>query len=344
MKIKWGIIGSGGIAQRRTIPGLLQAPNAQLVAVMDVNRELAEHVRNKFDVDYAYDRVEDILANDEIDAVYIATPVYLHKEQAIAAAKAKKHILIEKPLALNMSEAVEIERIVKEENVKLALGFMMRFHPLHQKMREIIAKGQIGDIVSCYSRFSCWFPDNQSWRQTQRLSGGGSLMDMGIHCLDLIQYITQSPIKSMMAYSGTKSFHYEVEDSSSVNFELHNGAYGHVSSHFNIPDSAALGQIEIYGTQGSLIAKNTIQQDEAGTLYLSNQQTQSQYNAMQDASYRYEEIHCSFGNMYARQIDAFQRSLLSGSAIDIPIQDALQIQRVVEAAYQSAHSGRRVDI
>jgi predicted dehydrogenase len=311
---------------------------------MDVNRELAEQVQNKFHVPYVYDRVDDLLANEEIDAVYIATPVYLHKDQAIAAARAKKHILIEKPLALNMSEAMEIERVVKEENVKLALGFMMRFHPFHQKMQEMIAKGQIGEIVSCCARFSCWFPDNQSWRQTQRLSGGGSLMDMGIHCLDLIQYITQSPIKSVMAYSGTKSFHYEVEDSSSVNFELHNGAYGHVSSHFNIPDSAALGQIEIYGTQGSLIAKNTIQQDEAGTLYLSNQQTHNQYNAMQDATYRYEEIHSSFGNMYARQIDAFQSSLQSGNSIETPIQDALQIQRVVEAAYQSAQSGRRVEI
>ncbi|MBP3664782.1 MAG: Gfo/Idh/MocA family oxidoreductase, partial [Tyzzerella sp.] len=96
MKIKWGVIGCGGIADRRTLPGMMLADNAELIAVMDANGEVAEKVREKYGAKYAFDNYEELLAIDEIQAVYIASPVFCHKEQAFAAAKAKKHILLEK--------------------------------------------------------------------------------------------------------------------------------------------------------------------------------------------------------------------------------------------------------
>ncbi|MBO5305401.1 MAG: Gfo/Idh/MocA family oxidoreductase, partial [Clostridia bacterium] len=98
MKIKWGVIGCGGIADRRTLPGMMQADNAELVAVMDTRLEAAETCREKYGAKYAFDTIEDLLALKEIEAVYIASPVFCHKEQCVAAAKAKKHILLEKPM------------------------------------------------------------------------------------------------------------------------------------------------------------------------------------------------------------------------------------------------------
>ena len=100
MKIKWGVIGCGGIADRRTLPGMMLSDKVELVAVMDANIEAAEKCKEKYGAKYAFDKFEDVLAVPEIDAVYIASPVFFHKEQAIAAAKAKKHILLEKPVAL----------------------------------------------------------------------------------------------------------------------------------------------------------------------------------------------------------------------------------------------------
>ena len=99
MKVKWGVIGAGGIADRRTIPGLLLAKNAELAAVMEVNMELAEILRAKYGAKKAYDNIDSLLADNGVDAVYIATPVIYHKKQIIKAARAKKHILVEKPVS-----------------------------------------------------------------------------------------------------------------------------------------------------------------------------------------------------------------------------------------------------
>lgn len=119
-KVKWGVIGAGGIADRRTIPGMLLAENAELVAVMEINMELAEKIRAKHNAKKAYDNIDALLADEEIEAVYIASPVVYHKEQAFKAAAAKKHILLEKPLALTSQDSQEIIDKCKAEGVLLA--------------------------------------------------------------------------------------------------------------------------------------------------------------------------------------------------------------------------------
>ena len=104
-KLQWGVIGCGGIARRKTIAGMLLADNLELVSVMDSVLSVAEEVKDEFGAKYAFDNYQAILAQDEIEAVYIASPVFFHKEQAIAAAKAKKHIFLEKPMAMTVEDA-----------------------------------------------------------------------------------------------------------------------------------------------------------------------------------------------------------------------------------------------
>ena len=108
-KVRWGIIGCGGIAEKRTIGGLMMADNAECTAIMDLNPEAVERVGEKFGIARRYTTVEDILAQDDIDVVYIATPVFCHKEQVMAAAKAGKHILLEKPMGITTEEGEEIK-------------------------------------------------------------------------------------------------------------------------------------------------------------------------------------------------------------------------------------------
>ena len=115
MKIKWGVIGCGGIADRRTLPGMMLCENAELIAVMDANKDAADRCKEKYNAKYAFDNIEELLALDEIEAVYIASPVFCHKEQAMAAADAKKHILIEKPVGITAAEAKEIAEYCKNK-------------------------------------------------------------------------------------------------------------------------------------------------------------------------------------------------------------------------------------
>lgn len=346
MKIRWGVIGAGGIADRRTIPGMVLAENAELVAVMEINMELAEKIRAKYNAAKAYDNAEDLLADKDIDAVYIASPVTCHKEQAIKAAKAKKHILIEKPVAMTSEEGWEIINICRQEGVMVATGFMMRYHAYHQKMKEIVESGKLGKIVSCRGQLTCWYPDIPgAWRQQKSLSGGGSLMDMGVHCIDLIQYITGAKGTKVAALTGTKTFSYEVEDSASMIFEMDNGAYAYVDANFNIPDAAARCRLEIYGTKGSMLAEGTISQVEGGKLDVVISDDSLGYNAQQDREENGQvDINVEFGNMYTKEIESFSKSILDKSSIQVPAEDALQVQRMVEAAYESSESGNFIKV
>lgn len=336
-KVKWGVIGCGGIADRRTLPGMMLADNAELVAVMDVNIQVAQAAKEKYNAHYAFDKVQDVCALEEIDAIYIASPVSYHKEQAFMAAKAKKHILIEKPVALTSDEAIEIDSYCKEQGVKLGVGLMMRFHSYHQKMKEIITKGTIGEIVSARAQLTCWFPEMENnWRQNMKTSGGGAMMDMGIHCIDLIQYITGLKAVQVAGMTGNQIFHYGVEDAGSVIMKMDNGSICYVDSNFNIPDDAARCKMEFYGTKGSIMAEGTISQVEGGTVEVLAAEDTLDYNASQDRNAtKPMEIKVEFGNMYTKEIEAFGNAIINNSPVPVTAEDAIFNQKIVEAVYKS---------
>lgn len=346
MKIKWGVIGCGGIADRRTIPGMMLAENAELYAVMDTNAELANKVKEKYGAKYAFTTEAELLALDEIQAVYIASPVFCHKEQAFAAAKAKKHILLEKPLALTSEEAEEIAKVCAENGVKLGAGLMMRFHAYHQKMRELISEGKIGDIVSMRAQLTCWYPEIEgAWRQDFKLSGGGALMDMGIHCIDLLQYITGLQASEVAGFAQTQTFSYNVDDSASIVMKMNNGALAFVDSNFNIPDAAAKCNLEIYGTRGSIMAEGTISQVEGGKAVFFMSEDGLGYDAAQNRNdVAPIEISVEFGNMYTKEIEGFSNAIINDKEPPVPASEAIFVQKVVEAAYKASDSGKTVKI
>ncbi len=340
-KVKWGVIGCGGIADRRTLPGMMLADNAELVAVMDANGDAAESCKVKYGAKYAFTSYEDVLNTDEIEAVYIASPVFFHKEQAIAAAKAKKHILLEKPVALTVADAEEIRKACEENGVKISIGFLMRFHGYHQKIKEIIAEGKIGDIVSIRGQFTCWYPDIEgAWRQKKATSGGGALVDMGIHVIDLIHHITGLKAVEVAAFNQTQTFNYEVDDSSNVIMKMDNGAVAYVDSNFNIPDAASVAKLEIYGTKGSVVATGTLAQEEVGKVDILISDDSLEYDASQ---VRGELKPLSLegtplGNMYTKEIEGLGKAIIDGTPVPVSIESAIYDQKVVEAAYKASES------
>ncbi|MBR5218171.1 MAG: Gfo/Idh/MocA family oxidoreductase [Clostridia bacterium] len=339
MKLKWGVIGCGGIARRKTIPGMMLANNLELVSVMDSVMSVAEEVKEEFGAKYAFDNYEAILAQDEIDAVYIASPVFFHKEQAIAAAKAKKHILLEKPMAMTVEDAIEIKKACEENGVKLGVGFLMRFHGYHQEIKKIIADGKIGDIVSMRGQFTCWYPEIEgAWRQKKATSGGGALVDMGIHVIDLLQYLSGLKATEVVAFNQTQTFGYEVDDSSGVIMKMDNGSIAYVDSNFNIPDAASVAKLEIYGTKGSIVASGTLAQAEVGSVNVLISDDSLAYDANQT---REEIVPLSLegtplGNMYAKEVEQFGDAVINNTPVPVDADSAILDQKVVEAAYKSS--------
>lgn len=335
--VKWGVIGCGGIADRRTLPGMMGAENAELVAVMDANMTLAEAAKERYGAKYAFDSVEDLLALPEIQAVYIASPVVFHKEQTEAAAKAKKHILLEKPMTISSESSKELADICDKYGVKIGVGLMMRFHTYHQMMKKLIDDGKLGEIVSMRAQLTCWYPDiPNNWRQQKSTSGGGALMDMGIHCVDLLQYISGLKAVEVTSMSGTQIFDYEVEDGGSIIMRMENGAIAYVDSNFNIPDDAAVCKLEIYGTEGSIFAEGTIGQVEGGNVRVTICGDQGAYNAAQDREPTNSYImEAELGNMYTKEIEGFGNAIMNDTVPPITAEDAINVQKIVEAAYKS---------
>lgn len=345
-KVKWGVIGCGGIADRRTLPGMMLASNAELVAVMDANKAFADACKEKYNAKYAFDNIEELLALDEIEAVYIASPVQFHLEQTEAAAKAGKHILLEKPMTLTSKKSQEIENICKKYGVKIGVGLMMRFHTYHQMMKKLVDEGKLGEIVSMRAQLTCWYPDMPgNWRQQKATAGGGSLMDMGIHCADLLQYISGMKAVEVASMSGTQIFDYEVEDGGAIIMRMENGAIAYVDANFNIPDDAAVCKMEIYGTEGSVFAEGTISQVEGGNVRVTICGNQGGYNAAQDreptSSYVME---AELGNMYTKEVEGFGNAIINDTVPPITAADAINVQKLVEAAYKSNKTKKFVAI
>ena len=345
-KIRFGVLGAGGIADRRTVPGMKLAQNAELVAVMELDAEFAERLRVKHGAKRAYTEAEALLADPEVDAVYIASPVVTHAELTRKAAKAGKHILLEKPIAMDCVEGRALLDYCKAQGVKVAAGFMMRFGAQIQNMRRAIAAGKIGKLVSGYSQFTLWCPPQEgNWRQVKSKSGGGPLMDMGVHCIDLIEYVTGQRVRRVAGLNKNISFTYDVEDTSTVLLELEEGAQCVVHTSFNIPDEVAKWRLEFFGMKGRLLGENVIGQNDGGTVNAVFLEKTGEYDARQDhADEAGVMLKADFGNMYTREIESFAASLLTGSPLEVPAEDALHVQRIIELAYRSSLENRIFEV
>lgn len=346
-KIRWGILGAGGIADRRTMPGMQLAEHAEIVAVMQPDLAVAERLKEKYGAKRAYSDEIGLVSDPEIDAVYIASPVACHARQAKLAADFGKHILLEKPLALTVQEAQEIVDYCREKDVRIAAGLMMRFGSYVQAMKKAISEGKIGDVVSCFAHFTCWYPDIAgAWRQTKASGGGGALMDMGVHCIDLIRYITGQEVRQVAAMHDTLSFGYEVEDSSTVLMRLENGALATVQSNFNIPDEAALWRLEFFGTRGRLAGNGVLGQEDGGSVDALFMEDAGSYDAQQNREFKAArtELDVELGNAYTREVESFCLSLLEKRPLEVPAEEAVVAQRIIEAAYRSNDGATMINL
>jgi predicted dehydrogenase len=343
-RVAWGVIGSGGIALRRTIPeGIVPAAKARLVAVYDVNQEVNRQVAERFGA-RAASNLDELLAAG-VEAVYVATPVHAHREQVLACARARKHVLCEKPLGLNVAEAEEMVAACRQAGVLLGTALMMRFHSQHQAALKLIREGRLGRPVYARAQLSCWYPPIPgAWRQDPALGGGGALMDMGGHCLDLLEMFF-GPARRLACLT-TRAVHgYAVEDGATVLLEFANGALGTVDTFFSIPDEASENVLELYGSLGAILARGTIGQSSRGVMIARLRGEQTGYDAQQErAAAGGVEIAPEPVNMYRAEIEEFSRAVREGRPPAVSGEDGLRNQRLLAACYESARTGKMVEV
>lgn len=335
-KVNFGVLGAGGIAYRKTIPGMLRAKNCRLVAVMDpadIDRIAAE-----FKVPKAYTKEKDLLADPEVEAVYIASPVYCHARQIKTAARAGKHILCEKPLTLNLKQAQEAIEACRQNRVFLQEGYMMKFHGAHVKIKQLIDQGRLGKVVFIRAQLSCWYPRIEgAWRQNPRKGGGGSLIDMATHLYDLLEYFA-GPVRRIVALTGNLVQDYKSEDASTTMLQFRSGAQATVDCFFCIPDEASRTRLEIYGSEGAILTEGTIGQSKRGKVEGMLGLGAAGYDAAQDkdVARKFARIPFTAVDPYTAECSYFADCILRGRPPAINnAQGALRIMALTEKAYAS---------
>ncbi|MFW9873684.1 MAG: Gfo/Idh/MocA family protein [Candidatus Thorarchaeota archaeon] len=266
-KIGLIVVGAGAIAQRNAAEAA-SSGLVEIIGIYDTNHKVAREMANKFSTQ-TYKQYEQVLEEEKASIVLISTPHFLHKDQAVAAANAGKHILIEKPMANNLEEAKEIISACHENNVLFSVNYSFRYLPKIKKAKELVDKGALGKITGIqilghqYKDPGYWkgarsnSPDD--WRANKEKSGGGLLIMTTCHAIDYVYFITG--LKATQVYSeyDTLNSSAEVEDILSVTFRMDNGAIG---THSASSIMRGTEQIEerIWGTKGTLIIKsNTIE-------------------------------------------------------------------------------------
>ena len=332
-KVRWGVIGSGGIARRRTIPeGIVPAANAELVSVYGTNAATNREVAEKFGA-RAVDSI-DALLQSGVDAVYIASPVQPHQAQVLACAKAGKHVLCEKPLGRTVAEAESMLAACQQAGVHFGTAFMMRFHSQHQAAAKMIKEGRIGQPVHARAQLSFWYPPIPgAFRQDPASGGGGSLMDVGNHCIDLLEFCF-GPVSAVSCFARTNVHAYASEDSGVVILQFANGALGMVDVFFCIRDEGCKNALEFYGSKGSILATGTLGQGSAGemTAFLSDE------NPVE------VKIAPPPVNTYRAEIETFSDMILGKISNPIPGEIGVRSQKIIAACYESARTGKSISL
>lgn len=333
-KIRWSIIGAGGIADRRAIPAMLLDPQNEIVAVMDTNEQVVKNVAAKYNVAHYFTDAEKMLDSVACDAVYIATPVFAHYQQATMALEKGINVFMEKPIALSAQEGAAILETAKKNGKQLSIGYVMGHHNLHRTAARLVKTGKLGQVHSVRMQFTCWYPDIPgAWRQKKALGGGGCIMDLAVHCMELFHSITGDDIAECKTYFATSTFQYEVEDTAVILFKSKGGIIGHIDVNFNIPDNCAASKLEIYGTEGSIFAEGTLAQEEGGKLkYIYSPQGayEAQQNRVVTKAKNYYGKH---GNIYTKQFKVFADLVAAGKTDYSNAEQALHIQKLCDDIY-----------
>ena len=251
--VKWGLIGAGDIARKRIAPAFRDLPNCEFFSVSRSRAELAEEFAREFGAKKWIADWREMLADPKIDAVYIATPVFVHAEQAIAAAEAGKHVLCEKPMALGVEECEWMIAACKANNVNLGIAYYRRFYPAVIRAKQVIDSGEIGSVsVAQINAFEYFNPPPEHprrWFVEKAKSGGGPMMDFGCHRLEIMTNLF-GKVRRVESMVSSDTFHREVEDTATALLQFESGTCASVTvTHASIEPHDTL---HIFGTNGSI--------------------------------------------------------------------------------------------
>ena len=251
--MRWGLIGAGDIVRKRVAEALRDGRECELVAVSRANAGLVEAFAREVGARRWHGDWRDLVKDDGVDAVYVATPVHLHAEQTIAAAEAGRHVLCEKPMAMDTAECDRMIAACRASGVRLGVAYYRRFYPAVIRVRQLIDAGTIGEPVFAQMVASEPFDprpgDPRGWLVQRSQSGGGPMADFGCHRLEVLLHLF-GPVARTASVVANAALEREVEDTAAALLHFASGACAMVA----VTNAAAdrLDTLEVFGTRGSI--------------------------------------------------------------------------------------------
>ena len=306
--VRYGVLGYAGIAYKQVIPAMLEAKNARPYAIASRSADKLAEAVSRFGFEKTYQDYDALLNDPDVDAVYIPLPNGLHKEWTIKAARAGKHVLCEKPLALTEADCLEMIAACRHSGVKLMEAFMYRFTPRTRQLQDLLASGEIGEVRYISSNWRFLIKDNSNVRVNESL-GGGSLRDVGCYPVNLIGMIMQDEPVSLCARKVTFQ---GVDLALSAVLKYKNGVLCTISSGFNAQSPVVT---EINGTQGTILMRETYDQTDAPILLIKDGVT--------------TEIPVPACKRYVLEIEAFSAALLENREPPLSLEETVRNNRLI---------------
>jgi 1,5-anhydro-D-fructose reductase (1,5-anhydro-D-mannitol-forming) len=325
----WGLVGTGRIAEDRILPGINAHAGNQLVAVVSRDPRRADAFAAKFGAQRAYTSYHDMLRNPDITVVAIHTPNSQHAEQAIAAARAGKHVFCDKPMATSVADAERIVSECEKAGVKLGINFHNRFMPCFIETRRIIESGEIGDVHLVQLEAS---PGARAggrlatWRVDPAVAGLGTTYSIGVHVYDILRYLLAAEITMVSAFFDTPRGVMEETNLSLLRFA--NGALGQLSVHEKSP--LPHNDFVVYGSKGRITGRGLTRSRAGGELQVLST----------DGKTRSTEFPAI--NAHGACVAAFSDALLAGRAPVPSGIDGLRSVQLTDAMARSAGDGMHV--
>lgn len=331
-KTKIAVIGLGGIAQLVHLPILSKLGNVEISAVADINKNRLKSVGEKFLIAKQFSDYKELLATQDVDAVIIATPTNTHSEIALECLKAKKHILIEKPIARSLAEAKEINSVAKKNKKQVMIGMNLRFRPDAMLMKSLVSSGELGEIFYIRCGWLRKQSSEQKWFLNKNQSGGGVIIDLGILILDLAMWIMNDHQMKSVTVQKYNHNTKDVEDSAVGLVRFDNDQVISFEVSWGLHSEWDKFHLAAFGTKGTAHL-NPLR------AYKRLETNRIDYTLAQPAN-----SSNLFKKSYENELKHFVGMVRENNPVASSCDDAVSLMKLLEAMYKSADSKKEVSL
>ncbi len=325
--IGFGICGCGSFIENAVLPMMQDVENAKAIAAFDVNKDVLGKICKKFDIAQACNTFEELLNAQGVDVIYIASPNVFHKEHTILAAQAGKHVFCQKPMGMDAPQCREMIEACRSKGVKLGIGFCYPFAGAQQRVKELIEEDAIGQVSYLHISFNLgdYDPETVGWRCDPKLSGGGPLMDLAPHLINLACFFLNDKVESVMAYVRPEKTETQIETDVTALLEFSGGARVCIDTSFVRSNGH---NYTVLGSQGHIHASETMAWRAGGKLTLQ-------------ADFQQQDVPFSDIECIEQEIRLYCRAIEKNEEPPVPGEVGLHAQAVIDAIYESGSTGKR---